>query len=77
MTLQVRVSGKHQIALPAAVRRHLSIEAGDYLLLELHVDVVFLIPKTVDPVEELRGLGREIWTGIDAQDYVRREREGL
>jgi hypothetical protein len=24
---------------------------------------------------ELRGLGKEIWRGIDAQEYVRRERD--
>lgn len=26
-------------------------------------------------VMEFRGLGKEIWEGIDAQEYVRRERE--
>ena len=76
MTLQVRVSSKHQIAVPATVRRQLSIDAGDNLLVEVHDGVIFLIPKSDDPVEELRGLGREIWADIDAQDYVTGEREG-
>jgi hypothetical protein len=26
-------------------------------------------------VTELRGLGKEIWAGIDAQEYVNRERD--
>jgi hypothetical protein len=26
-------------------------------------------------VLELRGLGKTLWNGVDAQDYVRRERE--
>ena len=26
-------------------------------------------------IAELRGLGKEIWTGIDAQEYVNRERD--
>jgi len=25
-------------------------------------------------VRELRGLGKEIWSGLDAQEFVRRER---
>jgi hypothetical protein len=27
-----------------------------------------------ESITELRGLGREIWSGIDAQEYVDRER---
>ncbi len=26
-------------------------------------------------IKELRGLGKEIWLGIDAQEYVNRERD--
>lgn len=26
-------------------------------------------------IADLRGLGKEIWTGIDAQDYVNKERD--
>ncbi len=76
MTLQVKVSSKHQIAVPASVRRQLSIDAGDNLLVEVHDGVVFLIPKPSDPLEELRGLGREIWADTDVQDYLDRERDG-
>ena len=37
--------------------------------------VAMLIPEPVDPVEELRGLGKEIWEGIDPQEYVDRLRD--
>ena len=37
-----------------------------------------LIPEngkhTLHSMLELKGLGAELWSGIDAQDYVRRER---
>jgi hypothetical protein len=33
-----------------------------------------LATTAVHHVTELRGLGKEIWTGIDAQAYVARER---
>ena len=75
MTTRVKVSSKHQIAVPAAVRRELSIEAGDYLLVDVEDGAIILIPKPSDPIEELRGLGREVWNGVDAQDYVDRERD--
>ncbi len=31
-------------------------------------------PKTRTSILELQGLGKEIWQGIDAQEYVDRER---
>lgn len=76
MTTQVKVSSKYQIAVPASVRRELSIKAGDYLLVEIEDGAIILVPKPIDPIEELRGLGREVWNGVDAQDYVDRERDG-
>ena len=33
-----------------------------------------LTPKPKRSILELRGLGKEIWNGIDAQEYVNRER---
>jgi AbrB family looped-hinge helix DNA binding protein len=74
VSLRVKVSSKHQIAVPAAVRQKLGIAAGDHLLVEVQDGVIMLIPEPKDPVEELRGLGREIWEGIDAQEYVNQER---
>jgi hypothetical protein len=32
--------------------------------------------KTDDPILKLRGLGKEIWKGVDPDEYVRRLREG-
>ena len=32
-------------------------------------------PPKKRSLRELRGLGKEIWTGIDAQDYVDRQRD--
>lgn len=31
-------------------------------------------PRTRHSIMELRGLGKEIWQGIDAQEYVNQER---
>ena len=36
---------------------------------------VTLTPKHKRSILELRGLGKEIWNGIDAQEYVNQERD--
>ncbi|MGI2904184.1 hypothetical protein [Tolypothrix sp. VBCCA 56010] len=36
---------------------------------------VTLTPKPKRSILELRGLGKEIWNGIDAQEYVNQERD--
>jgi AbrB family looped-hinge helix DNA binding protein len=70
MAARVKVSRKHQIAVPASVRRRLDVDAGDYLLVEVQDGVIMLIPEPIDPIEELRGLGREIWQGVDVDEYI-------
>lgn len=35
---------------------------------------VTITPKPKRSILELRGLGKEIWNGVDAQEYVNRER---
>ncbi|MBO0352208.1 hypothetical protein J0895_24620 [Phormidium pseudopriestleyi FRX01] len=45
------------------------------LISELLADVRHrVIPKPQHSITELRGLGKEIWNGIDAQEYVDQER---
>ena len=36
---------------------------------------VTLTPKPKRSILELEGLGKEIWNGIDAQEYVNQERD--
>lgn len=36
---------------------------------------VILTPRPKRSILELEGLGKEVWEGIDAQEYVNRERE--
>lgn len=75
MATRVKVSGKNQIAVPAAVRKHLGIQSGDELLVEIRDGYVILIPEPRDYSKRLRGLHREIWQDVEPQEYVRRERE--
>ncbi len=64
-------------AKKAAVDRRTTLRAlvQDGLRLLLHGD-----PgggkRPASPLDELRGLHRKLWAGADADEYVRRQREG-
>lgn len=73
--LSVKVSSKHQIAVPSEARRALGIQAGDRLDVEVTGDSIILRPRRGTAGERLRGLGREAWVGVDPVEYVRRIRQ--
>ncbi len=68
--LSVKVSTKHQIVVPSAARRALGIEAGDRLTVEIRGDELILHGSR-RASQRLRGLGSEIWQGVDPVEYVR------
>ncbi|MGI8857767.1 MAG: AbrB/MazE/SpoVT family DNA-binding domain-containing protein [Thermomicrobiales bacterium] len=72
----MKVNSKHQIAVPAAIRKELHIESGDHLLIEVRRGHLVLMPEPRDYSAYLRGMHREIWEGVEPQEYVQREREG-
>ncbi len=74
----VRVSSKHQIALPSAARRELGIQAGDELLVDVCGKHLIIMPKPRTPEEWARGLaelGSEVWKGVDTERYRQEERD--
>ena len=71
----VKVSNKFQIAVPAEVRRRLGIKQGDRLLVDVRGNHVLLMREPEDYAAALAGLHAEVWSGIDPQEHVRRERE--
>ena len=72
--ISVKISNKHQIAVPSAIRKELELEAGDRLLAQVRDGVIVLVPQRGDAVDQLRGLHREIWEG-DIQTYLDEERD--
>jgi len=77
--LSVKVSTKHQIAVPSEARRRLGIEAGDRLSVELTDDSIVLRRRPPQPSARLQELGAigGIWRGIDPVDYVRDLRDEM
>ncbi|MBX6772587.1 MAG: AbrB/MazE/SpoVT family DNA-binding domain-containing protein [Chloroflexi bacterium] len=75
MAVRVKVSKKYQIAVPSEVRKQLGIKSGDELLVELRNGYIVLLPEPHNYSQRLRGLHREVWAGVEPQEYVRHERE--
>lgn len=73
--ISVKISSKHQIAVPSAIRKELQLEAGDHLLAQVRDGVIVLVPRRGDALDQLRGLHREIWAGQDVQAYIDEERD--
>jgi len=73
--IAVKISSKHQIAVPSAIRKELQLEAGDHLLAQVRDGMIVLVPQRREALDELRGLGREIWAGVDVQEYIDSERD--
>lgn len=71
----VKVSSKHQISLPSTARRHLGIEPGDRLSVEVTEDALILRIRPDRPSERLRGLGAKAWSGVDPVAHVRALRD--
>jgi AbrB family looped-hinge helix DNA binding protein len=69
--LSVKVSTKHQIAVPSEARARLGIHAGDRLDVTVTDDSIVLTKRGGSPSQRLRGLGAEVWRGIDPVEYVR------
>ena len=75
MTVRIKVSTKHQIAIPAVVRKKRQIKPGDHLLVDVRDGHIMLMPEHRDYSGHLRGLHRDIWEGVEPQEYGHGERE--
>ena len=74
MTKTVRLSSKRQIAIPRALCERLGIRIGQQLVLMEASGQLVLTPKPASYAKVLRGLGKNVWKGVDPLEYIRRER---
>ena len=75
MKTVVTLSSKNQIAIPKSARKRLAIGPGDQLILDVEKDSLVLKPRPKSYARHLRGLHRTVWRGLDATEYIRKERE--
>lgn len=75
MQTAVKLSSKYQIVLPRVIRDKFHLGSGDRLLIDSKKDHIILRPLPKNYTEYMLGLGKDIWKGIDAAEYVKKERE--
>ena len=74
ITSTVKVSKRFQIAVPRVAREQLNIQSGDRLLVDIQDGMLILLPQPQNYTAQLQGLHREIWEGVDTNDYISGER---
>ena len=72
--LSVKISTKHQIAVPSEARRKLGLKAGDRLDVEIEGNGIHL-RRHVPAGTRLLGLGAHLYDGTDAAERVRALRD--
>jgi len=72
--LSVKISTKHQIAVPSEARKRLGLKAGDRLDVEIEADVIHL-RRHVGAGTRLLGIGAHIADGTDPAERIRAMRD--
>ncbi|HSW43375.1 MAG TPA: AbrB/MazE/SpoVT family DNA-binding domain-containing protein [Patescibacteria group bacterium] len=72
--LSVKISTKHQIAVPSEARKKLGLKAGDRLDVEIEGDVIHL-RRHVPAGTRLLGIGAHIYDGVDPVERIRALRD--
>jgi AbrB family looped-hinge helix DNA binding protein len=72
--LSVKISTKHQIAVPSEARRKLGLKAGDRLDVEVDGDVIHL-RRHVPAGDRLYGIGAHLADGTDPAERIRALRD--
>jgi len=75
LTETIRVSKKYQVVIPKQAREALDISQGDELVVSIREGQVIMRPKPKNYTQYLRGLHKKIWKGVEATEYVEKERE--
>jgi AbrB family looped-hinge helix DNA binding protein len=76
MQTAVTMSRKNQIVVPREAREKLHLLPGQQLLVLSKDDRIVLIPRPKNFTEKMSGLHKEVWQGINTEDYLAEERDG-
>jgi len=75
MPTTVTMSSKNQVVIPREAREMMHLSPGGQLLVLCDANRIVMIPKPADFVAKTAGLHKEIWEGVDTENYIREERE--
>ena len=71
----VKVGKRYQIVIPKKVREQLGVNIADELIVGVRDARIIMQPRPRRYSEYMQGLGKEAWKGIEATEYVKKERE--
>jgi looped-hinge helix DNA binding domain, AbrB family len=71
----VKVGKRYQIVIPKQIRGQLGVNIEDELIISVRDARIIMQPKPRRYNEYMQGLGKDVWKGIEATEYVRKERE--
>ncbi len=75
MKTMITVSSKYQIVIPREAREKLDLKVGDKLIIKANNEKIIIYPQPKSYAKYSLGLGKEIWQGVDAAEYVKKERQ--
>ena len=71
----VKVGKRYQIVIPKKVREQIGVNIEDELIVSIRNGWIVMQPRPRRYSEYMQGLGKEVWKGTEATEYVRKERE--
>jgi len=74
MGTKVRVGPKYQVVIPQTVRRKVPISPKKEVIVEEVNGAIIILPQPKSFSEFMFGLGKDVWKGIDAKAYVKKDR---
>ncbi len=72
---KVTVSSKNQIVIPAEAREKLGIKPGDKLIVDISEHHMILFKEPENYADFMYGLYKEVWEGINTDEYINNERD--
>jgi len=72
---RAKLTSKCQVVIPKLIRERLGLRAGDAVLLRAEEGVLVMVPEPKDWATAWRGLGADVWEGVDVKEYIRQLRE--
>ena len=71
MAITLKVGSRYQVVIPKEIRKKLNIDPHSEVLVSQEGDKIVIWPKPKNFTQYMLGLGKEVWEGVDALEYVR------
>jgi len=70
-----KLSKKYQIVVPKKIRQAMGLKEGDRVAVYPLGKKAVLMKQPKSHVDELAGLGKEVWDALGGVEYIRKERQ--